>query len=148
MTFNEVVVSYNLPFSHLLKFNSNHDDKGRFSSGGSGGGNSKLSATGANKFKAGFSSKNLNIHWDKHKSEYPGLTKEQYSKKALNLIQKPVGKNTLGYLTKQDRIVRYDKSTGDFVSGHPDIGVATMMNLKANGGIKRFNYLKNRDEKK
>lgn len=143
MTFNEIVVSYNLPFAHLLKYNQNHDKDGRFSSGvGSG-----VSARGSNKFKSGFSDENLNIHWGKHKGEYPGMAKAQYAKRALDLVQKPCGGNILGYLSKKGRVVRYDKATGDFVSGHPDVGIATMMNLTNKGGIKRFSYLKKRDQK-
>lgn len=126
------------------------DKTGKFT--GAGGGestgsspSSKINSLGSNKFNKGFSEKNLNIHFDRHKKEYPHLTKEQYSQRALDLIQMPVGGNILGYVTEEGRIVRYDKNTNDFVSGDPEIGIATMMKLK---GQKRFEYLKKRDEKK
>ena len=64
--------------------------------GGSGGGggltngsqsgnlqsSQKVSATGENKFRRGFSEKNLDRHWggiSDHSAQYPGMTKEQYA---------------------------------------------------------------------
>jgi hypothetical protein len=141
LTFKDNVVKYNL--SYLSKGNPNHDKKGRFASGGKG----TISAIGANKFKIGFKPSNLKTHYAKHKKEYPGLTEKQYADRALELIQKPCKDNIKGYYTKQNRIVRYDVDTEDFVSGHPEKGIATLMNLKNDGGIKRFMYLQKRDKK-
>ncbi len=110
--------------------------------GGSGeGGNLN---DGANTFTKGFSKHNLDVHFERHDKEYPNLSKEQYAKRALELIQKPIGDNILGYITNKNRIVRYDINTNDFVSGNPNIGIATMMKLT--NGLERFKYLKKRDE--
>lgn len=116
-------------------------DNGQF---GKGGGATKL-LDGVNKFEKGFSKKNLRDHYSRHQKEYPGLSAEEYSQRALELIQKPIGGDILGFVSQKNRIVRYDKASNDFVSGDPGIGIATMMKL--NGGEKRYNYLKNRDEK-
>lgn len=150
------MVSYNLPFSHLLKYNQTHGKDGRFSSGVGGG----VSATGAKKFSKGFKEANLDKHWKKHSEEFSRITKAQYAQKALSLAQKAVGGDVLGYETEDGNIVRFEKSTKHFVSGHPSKGIFTMMNLNYkndNGNavyvgpqraMKRFNALKRRDEKK
>lgn len=105
------------------------------------------SATGANKFKMGFSSKNLADHWkggnSDHSKQYPGMTKEQYAKKALELVQKPVGGNILGYKNSKGQVARYDSSTNDYVIGIPKKGVATMFKPKA--GQKYFDKLSEKD---
>lgn len=88
-----------------------------------------ISATGPNKFTQGFSQRNLEAHWDGthgHSRQYPGMTMQEYAKRALELIQKPVRGNVLGYKNAQGQIVRYDRETNDFVKGHPSLGIATM----------------------
>ena len=90
------------------------------------------SATGANKFAAGSSPRNLDAHWEgssrahSHKEEYPDFSKEQYAERALELIQKPVAGNVFGYKTANGEICRYDEETNDYVKGHPDKGIKTM----------------------
>lgn len=107
---------------------------GGSSSGGSAGG--KVSATGVNKFSKGFSKKNLDAHWEggktahSHKTEYPGMTKQQYAEKALDLVQQPVKGNILGYKNKNGQVCRYDKDTNDYVKGRPSEGIATMFKPK------------------
>lgn len=97
---------------------------------------SKLQSSpkGKNTFKCGFSEKNLDKHWtggkSNHSKEYPDLSKDEYAKRALELIQKPVGKNIEGYANASGQIVRYDKENNDFVKGHPQKGIATMFKPK------------------
>lgn len=90
---------------------------------------------GANKFKQGFSQENLDNHWDgginpkgvpmnSHKHEFKGMTKEEYGRYALDLVQKPVGGDILGHVNKDNQIVRFEKNTGVFVKGDPNIGIA------------------------
>lgn len=142
--------NFNKPSDESLKSFDGGEGSGNFNHegrpgerGGSGSGGTLTD--GINTFSKGFSQHNLDVHFDKrHGKEYPNMTKEQYAERALELIQLPIGGNILGYTTKQNRIVRYDIKTNDFVSGNPDIGIATMMKL--NNGIERFNYLKKRDE--
>ena len=128
------------------RYNSNHDpSNGRFTSGG-GGNFSKsidkseksdimkssddISALGRNEFVIGFSEHNLNEHWGgshDHSSEYPGFTKEQYSARALELVQSAAdGKNILGYKNARGQLARYDVKTNDYVIGRPTQGIATM----------------------
>lgn len=91
----------------------------------------KVSAAGKNQFKKGFTEKNLNKHFGSggksdHSTQYPGWTKEEYAKRALQLIQSQTSDTILGYKTSAGEIVRYDKTTNDFVKGHPDGGIKTM----------------------
>ena len=109
----------------------------------------KVSATGANKFKKGFSSKNLDAHWDgdhAHKDQYPNMTKKQYAERALDLIQQPVGGKVDGYQKNDGKIVRYDKESNDIVVGHPEKGIATM--FKPKNGYKYFLANRKRDTAK
>ncbi|BDR73344.1 hypothetical protein K144316041_20520 [Clostridium tetani] len=148
---DENILNFNLPSSDSRESFDGGEGSGNFEHegrpgqiGGSGeGGKSNKDLDGENKFQRGFSEHNLNVHFKKHENEYPEFSKEEYAARALELIQKPISENILGYKTNKNRIVRYDINTNDFVSGNPQIGIATMMKL--NNGIKRFNYLKERD---
>ncbi len=108
----------------------------------------KVSALGANKFKIGFTKKNLDDHFGgvhDHSVEYPGWTKKQYAKRALDLIQSPAdGKNILGYRIGTSTVVRYDVRTNDFVKGSPSGGIATM--FKPKKGSKYFHDQKRYDK--
>lgn len=88
----------------------------------------EVSSTGSNIFKVkNFRSKQaLNNHMSKHGKEYPGFTKEQYIKRALELIEQSVSGKILGHKTKDNVLIRYDKKTNDFVKGRPDKGIYTM----------------------
>ena len=145
----------NIPESELSeqRANPNHGKDGKFTSGGknnnksidnsnSGGiikSSPKISATGENKFERGFSKKNLDKHWDgssSHKDQYKNMTKKQYSERALELIQKPVGGDIKGYKNNLDEIVRYDVKNNDFVKGNPAKGIKTM--FKPSSGEKYY----------
>lgn len=115
--------------------NPNHDPKtGRFTSAPHGKTALKdieISAAGANEFKVkNFTSKQtLNNHWSKHSKQYKTdeiTTKEQYLRRALNLIQSPCGNGIEGYKNKLGQVCRYDTKTNDYVKGHPDKGIFTM----------------------
>lgn len=126
--------------------------------GGSGGGgdltnsshggilqfSQKVSSTGENKFLRGFSEKNLDSHWGgthDHSHQYPGMTKEQYAQRAMNLVQSAAnGKDILGYQNARGQIVRYDLKNNDFVKGNPAQGIATM--FKPDGGVSYFDKWK------
>ena len=133
------------------RFNHNHDSKGRFASGSNSGLTSTkksdklrdisyISARGPNEFKQGFSRKNLVDHWyglfdengneviHSHREEYEKrhMTMEQYADRALTLVQSACSKDIDGYKTSEGIVVRYDRKTGDYVKGHPDIGIKTM----------------------
>ena len=113
------------------RFNPNHDPtNGRFTSGSVG----TLSPTGANSFEVkGFVNKQkLNNHWQNgrtHRKEYEkdGITtKEAYEKRAVELIESPVGGKIMGHIDKDGHIIRYDEKTNDFVKGSPKKGIFTM----------------------
>lgn len=127
---------------------------GRGASSGAGGKKSKdlhpeISALGENKFSVGFTRENLDKHWtggsSDHSAEYKGMTKEQYADRALSLIQSAAdGKQILGYKTPGGVVVRFDVSTGDFVKGSPETGIATM--FKPNDGSRYFHRRFSREE--
>lgn len=106
----------------------------------------EVSGTGANHFEKGFSPYNLDAHWSgphSHAKEYPEWTKEEYSQRALELIQSPVGGTIDGYKNGRGQVVRYDRATNDYVAGIPGQGIATM--FKPSAGEKYFDRLKERD---
>lgn len=93
----------------------------------------KVSATGTNVFKKGFSKENLDIHFGKkgkHTAEYPGWSAEKYEKEALKLVQSAVSDDILGYKTSKGAVARYRISTNDYVKGYPKTGIATMFKPK------------------
>lgn len=154
-----------------LRYNHNHDEKGRFASGGggsSGGGKSgkkvdksekddiikpeDVSATGENELRVkGFPSKQkLNNHWQNgrtHAEEYEpdGITtKEQYEKCGVELAESAAdGKKILGYKTKEGYICRYDVKKNDYVKADINKGLRTL--FKPTEGIDYFNYWKGKE---
>ena len=97
-----------------------------------------FSANGANPSIPAFTQKSLDDHWggkSDHSGEYPGFTKEQYAERALELVRMPASENILGYKAANGSIVRYDKTTNDFVKGF-NTGVASM--FKPTGGKEYF----------
>lgn len=93
-----------------------------------------VSAKGANTFKVkGFPNKQkLNNHWQNgrtHAAEYApdGITtKEQYEKRAVQLLESSCGNGIKGYKTKEGLVCRYDTKKNDFAKGSPEKGVRTM----------------------
>ncbi|MCI1959691.1 MAG: minor capsid protein [Clostridia bacterium] len=106
----------------------------------------KIKATGENIFKNGFTEKALKRHIEKHLNEYDKMTPKEYNDYALNLIQQAVSDDIYGYKTSEGTIVRYRKSTNDFVKGYPDTGIATMFKPKGNNK-KGYKYYKEQEEK-
>lgn len=106
---------------------------------------SYISARGPNDFKRGFSQANLVAHWEgeydengrvlihSHKEQYEKrhMTMKQYAERALDLIQLPCNDNIDGYKMSDGTIARFDRRTGDYVKGHPDIGIKTMFETNA-----------------
>jgi phage-related protein (TIGR01555 family) len=95
---------------------------------------SGVSAKGANSHLQPFTGKNLDAHFGSggrhdHSEQYPAMTKDQYAKRAHELVISPVGGSIMGYRTASGKVVRYDKETNDFVVGF-DAGVGTMFKPK------------------
>lgn len=84
------------------------------------------------------SQKKLDEHWDGnprnghkgHKDEYPGMTKQQYQAAMIKLLESPVGGDIDGHVDKRGCVVRYNKATNDFATGHPDIAAYSMYKPK------------------
>lgn len=95
-----------------------------------------ISAKGANLSLPGFSTDNLDRHWNGgispngknihgHKDEFKGLTKEQYAQRALEMIRSAVDDEDIeGYMNTKGQIVRFNNKTGEFVKGD-ERGIAT-----------------------
>jgi len=99
--------------------------------------NENYKATGANPDLPGFIEASLENHWGGargHSVEYTRMSKAQYAQRAHDLV--------LGYKAADGSIVRYDKTTEDFVKGY-NTGIATMFKLK--GGEERFKRLMSRE---
>lgn len=117
------------------------DKDGKFA-----GGNGNISATGSNTFHQDFgNTKSSRVHINKHLKEYPGLMEKQYRQRAMELVQKPVGNAIEGFLTKHNKVVRYDTKTNDYVSGNPEKGISTM--FKPKDKMKYFLREKRRNSK-
>lgn len=101
-------------------------------------------SNGPHIFKKGFNKHNLQVHHERHRNEYPELSPKQYQRRALDLVQKPVGGDIMGYKNDKGQVIRYDKKTNDFVKGHPDKGIATM--FKPDQGIEYFNRQKEKNK--
>ena len=98
------------------------------------------SALGANPDLPGFTVSNLNNHWvggkSDHSKDYSGYTKDQYAKRAHDLVRSKAEGNILGYKAANDAVVRYDKDANDFVKGMPS-GIKSM--FKPKRGVPYFN---------
>ena len=115
----------------------------------------KASASGANKltvqdFKDGSNAgdkwKNARHHVKKHTGEgkdYPN--EEMYLGKAIELAQKPVGGNIIGYARKDGKtFVRYDKNTNEYVIAVVGSKGGIITLYKPTDGIKY--YYDNKDD--
>jgi pyocin large subunit-like protein len=96
---------------------------------------------GANPTLPGFTKSNLNRHYRDHGGQYPGLTKQQYQLKALDLVRAPVGGDIVGYKAKDGAIVRYNTATNDFTKSY-STGMATL--YKPDDGIAYYERDKSR----
>ena len=74
----------------------------------------------------------MNNHWKNgrtHSDEYliDGIiTAEQYEKRAVELLESPVGEKICGHIDKDKNIIRYDIAKNDFAKGSITKGVITM----------------------
>ena len=142
-----------------IRSEENSDDfpnhKGR--PGEVGGSLPEPSAKGPNPRCVGFEHKKT-AAWKlrKHGVGYEGMTVDEFSEKACDLLEKPCKGNIDGYLQKDGSIVRYDRTTGDFAIGFPGGYLKTMYNIgynqrgkfsidRANGNFEKY---RERDEVK
>lgn len=102
---------------------------GRYPKGS--GATGKLSATGANPSIPDMTVNTQKRH-EKHLKpgkSYAGMTTQNYVKKSSELARAPVGGEIMGYKGSDGCIVRYDKSTNDWVKAY-STGVSTMFKPK------------------
>ena len=110
------------------------DEKGRFSS--AGGSSSDISAEGENAPCKGFgSTKKLDRHYNKHGDEFGELTKEEYSRRAINFLKQPCKGDVVGYSyydnkTGTEKVVRFNTKTTEYATGTPKSSVYTYFKAK------------------
>ncbi|MBQ8967227.1 hypothetical protein [Ruminococcus sp.] len=134
-----------------MRYNENHDEKGRFTFGKSGSAVSgktvdksgksdiiEVDPTGCNDFKVkGFANKQkLNNHWQNgrtHKEEFVKdgiITKEQYEREGIKLVESAVGGDIIGHTDAHNNVIRYDTKRNYFAKGDPNKGLRTFMKPK------------------
>ncbi|HEL1668956.1 TPA: minor capsid protein [Streptococcus suis 2651] len=93
------------------------------------------------------SEKSFNGHFEKHRAEFPSLTKEEYQKLASELIASPINENILGYETEGGRRVRYDKAENIVVIGQRNKNNQVRLNtmLKPDDGEEYYHENYKRD---
>lgn len=98
-------------------------------------------------FQGDFPNKSARSHLRKRQAQghYTNLTVEQYKQRAADLMQSEIGGNIDGYQTDGGKVVRWNKTTGDYATGYLDGTIKTMFPL--DGGERRFNSLMERDRK-
>lgn len=122
--------------SAIIKTSDGGEGSGRYPKGS--GENPSSSPTGANKPPKGFaSSKKAKEHFEKHTARdnanlYKGMTQKEYVEHAKSLLSQPCGGDIDGFATKDGKVVRFNKSTGEYASGYPNGNIKTCMVAKVN----------------
>jgi len=103
--------------------------------------------TQSNNFGKGFEGDSGQDHLDKRHQEgnYTDMTLEQYESAALDLLNQEVGGDILGFDGRDGNVYRWNKQTGNYAVGEPNVRVLTMYPLR--GGEERFNSLRAKKEK-
>lgn len=130
------------PFTKAVKRDIINNDGGPGSGRKPEGGSEEKTS-----FGSGFRGKEAKEHLERRQREghYKDLNEEQYQEKALDLLQSEVGGDIDGYETERGKVVRWNKTTGDYATGIPGERVKTMFPLR--GGQARFDKLKQSDNK-
>ncbi|WP_243170760.1 hypothetical protein [Clostridium algidicarnis] len=81
--------------------------------------------------KANFSTqKKFDKHIEKHLHEYGSITQEEYLNNARDLLAAPLGNDVEGFVSKENFIFKYRRSTNDFSIGRADGKISTLYKLK------------------
>ena len=72
----------------------------------------------------------LQRHLDKHLSDYPGYTKEDYIASARELLSADLSDDIDGFISRDNWVFKYRISTNDFALGHPKGTISTYMKPK------------------
>lgn len=82
------------------------------------------------------SEKSFEGHFQKHRAEFPELSKEEYQKTASQLLASPIDGRIIGYDTEDGRRVRYDKTNNVIAIGQMRKNKGARLNtlLKPNDG--------------
>ena len=104
-----------------------------------------VNPSGPNKFsKFGFMTKNLEEkHVAKHLAEFGNITKDEYIKRGMDLIQSGTGNDILGHSDKNNILTRYDVKKNEFAKGRPDRGIYTY--FKPVKGLEYYKEMKKGD---
>lgn len=58
-------------------------------------------------------------------AEFGNITREEYIKRGMELVQSGTGNGILGHVDKNDILTRYDVEKNEFAKGRPDRGIYT-----------------------
>jgi pyocin large subunit-like protein len=82
----------------------------------------------ANWVATDFAPGKLDVHFNKHGAEWGAgnITKEAYRKRAISILNSPIGGDIMGFTDKEGYRFRYNKKTNEFATGKPDGTVETL----------------------
>lgn len=93
------------------------------------------------------SEKSFEGHYQKHRKEFPDISKEEYQQLGAKLLSRPVGSDIFGYETENGRRVRYDRGKNIFIIGNLTKSDQARINtiLKPDEGEKYYHENHKRD---
>ncbi|WP_417917285.1 hypothetical protein, partial [Clostridioides difficile] len=74
--------------------------------------------------------KKFKKHVEKHLNEYGNITAEEYLSTARNLLSEQLSNDVEGFLSKDNFLFKYRKSTNDFAVGRADGKISTLFKPK------------------
>ncbi|GEM_PF-4604411 len=74
--------------------------------------------------------KKFDKHIEKHLPEYGDMSPEEYLNTARDLLAAPLNEDVEGFISKEDFIFKYRRSTNDFSIGRADGKISTLYKLK------------------
>jgi hypothetical protein len=87
--------------------------------------------------EVGFASRaKLLQHFEKHGGEFPGLTREEYLRRAQDLRDRKTGDGVLEFVREDRVITRFDRKSGDFLAFDRNLTIRTF--FKPNDGEAYF----------
>jgi SPP1 gp7 family putative phage head morphogenesis protein len=74
--------------------------------------------------------KKFKKHIEKHLAEYGNLTEEEYLSTARELLAEPLSEDVKGFISDENFIFKYKRSTNDFSIGRPNNKISTLFKPK------------------
>ena len=94
----------------------------------------KPSAEGRNKPCTGFANKGAEKRHEKHWKEFGVTSNADYTRQAIDFLKQPCGGDIDGYLKRNGKIVRYNRTTGEYATGIPGQALSTYFKPRYKNG--------------